>query len=61
MKAYIQQNWKIYMKLMGFFLFFFFFFRQIPHTKVKSRSGKLFTQPIIPKEIEAVIKSLPTK
>jgi hypothetical protein len=37
------------------------FSRQIPGTKVKSGSDKPSKQSIIPKEIEAVIKSLPTK
>jgi hypothetical protein len=32
----------------------------MPLTKVKSRSGKLLNNPITPKEIEEVIKSLST-
>jgi hypothetical protein len=34
---------------------------QIPGTKVKSESDKPSKQSLTPKEIEAVIKSLPTK
>ena len=33
----------------------------IPHTKVKSESDKISKSSKTPKEIEAVIKSLPTK
>jgi hypothetical protein len=35
--------------------------RQIPGTKDKSASDKYLKSPITPKEIEVVIKSLPTK
>jgi len=37
------------------------FSRPIPDTKVKSGTNKPWKNPITPKEIEAVIKSLPSK
>ena len=37
------------------------FSRQIPNTKIKFGSDNNLNSPITPKEIEAVIKTLPTK
>lgn len=37
------------------------FSRHKPRTKVKSRSGELYNSPITTKEIEAIIKNLPTR